>query len=212
MFAKLPVCIMVSMLLCAAANARVVNFDGIASGTKLQGSGYAYDNRLSFSGDFRATDHTDWDWGRPHSGSNVLTSLGKPSPNTNPFMHFGYFTTHDYDPDPVQSVSAFFSTQTGAMVRVTAYRPGVSDFVPVVSTVIGADGESWDNRLVELSTTPDLPFELIEFEGVNSPDDLLGFCLDDMTITLVPEPSSLLALAGGLMGLGLLCKKVNSKR
>ena len=132
----------------------------------------------------------------------MLTSVEQLCPPIYPFVHLGYFTTHDYDPDPVQSVSAFFSTQTGAMVRVTAYRPGVSDFVPVVSTVIGAEGESWDNRLIDLSTTPDLPFELIRFEGVNSPDDLLGFCLDDMTITLVPEPSSLLALAGGLAALG----------
>ena len=51
-----------------------------------------------------------------------------------------------------------------------------------------------DNRYVEISATPDLPFYKLEFEGVNSPNDLLGFCLDDMTITLVREPSSLLAL------------------
>ena len=202
MLTKSAVSTTIVLLLCSITYAGTLTFDGIASGTKLQGSSYAYDNRVFFSGDFRATDHSEWEWGLPHSGSNVLTSLGKPSPNTNPFIGFGYFTTHDYDPDPVRSVSAFFSTQTGAMVRVTAYRPGVSDYVPVVSTVVGAAGESWDNRLVELSTTPDLPFELIEFEGVNSPDDLLGFCLDDMTITLIPEPSSLLALAGGLAALG----------
>ena len=35
----------------------------------------------------------------------------------------------------------------------------------------------------------------------------------ELTATIIPEPSSLLALAGGLMGLaGLLRKKVNSKR
>jgi hypothetical protein len=207
MFTRLSVCIMISMLLCAAAKAIVVDFDAVPSGTVLQGSDYAYSNRLSFSAEFRATDHTDWDWGRPHSGSNVLTSVEQLCPPIYPFVHLGYFTTHDYDPDPVQSVSAFFSTQTGAMVRVTAYRPGVSDFVPVVSTVIGAEGESWDNTRVELSTTPDLPFELIRFEGVNSPDDLTGFCLDDMTITLIPEPSSLLALAGGLAALGFLRRR-----
>lgn len=78
--------------------------------------------------------------------------------------------------------------------------------------VIGTSGESWNNRLVEISTTPDAPFEILKFEGVNSSNDLLGFSADDMTITLVPEPSSLLALACGLGALGLLRKKVNSKR
>ena len=202
MFTRLSVCIMISILSCSTAHAIIVNFDGVASGTVLQFSDYAYSHRLFFSQEFRATDHTGSAWGLPHSGSNVLTSTEQLCPPIPPFVGFGYFTTHDYDPDPVGSVAAFFSTQTGAMVRITAYRPGVSDYVPVVSTVIGAEGESWDNRLIDLSTTPDLPFELIRFEGVNSPDDLLGFCLDDMTITLVPEPSSLLALAGGLAALG----------
>ena len=134
MLTKSAVSTTIVLLLCSITYAGTLTFDEIPSGTILQGSSYAYDNRVFFSGDFRATDHAGWDWGRPHSGSNVLTSLGKPSPNTNPFIGFGYFTTHDYDPDPVRSVSAFFSTQTSAMVRITAYRRGVSDYVPVVST------------------------------------------------------------------------------
>ena len=202
MFARLAVCILVGISPCLATYASTVNFDGVQSGTILQGSDYANSNRVFFSEEFRATDRMESPWGRPHSARNVLTSIRPDFPDIPPLLHFGLITMHDYDVDLVQSVSAFFSTQTDAMVRVTAYRHFEHDYVPVISTVIGAEGKSWDNRLIDLSTTPDLPFELIRFEGVNSPDDLLGFCLDDMTITLVPEPSSLLALAGGLMGLG----------
>ena len=212
MLTKSAVSTTIVLLLCSITYAGTLTFDEIPSGTILQFSEYAYYNRVSFSEEFRATNHVGWPWGTPHSGTNVLTSVEQSFPEIAPFIHLGYFGPHDYDPDPVLSVAAFFSTQTDAIITVTAYREFEHDFVPVDTEVIGAIGESWDNRLVALSTTPDLPFELIRFEGVNSPDDLLGFCLDDMTITLVPEPSSLLALAGGLMGLGLLCKKVNSKR
>jgi hypothetical protein len=189
------------LLLVSAACASTVDFDGVPSGTILQGSDYSKSHRLFFSSDFRASNHVGWPWGPPHSPSNVLTSIGKPSPNVNPFFHFGYYTMHDYDEDHVQAVSAFFGTRTSVQVRMTAYRLDVSDYVPVASALVGADGESWDNRLVDLTAPDGLPFEMIRFEGVNSPDDLTGFCLDDMTITLVPEPSSLLALGGGLMGL-----------
>jgi hypothetical protein len=95
------------------------------------------------------------------------------------------------------------------MVRVTAYR---YPYGTPTSVIIGAPGEAWNNRLVEISTSPDQPFDTLDLSGVNSPDDLLGFCADDLTVNLIPEPSSLLALGGGLMGLGLLRRRVTSKR
>jgi len=74
--------------------------------------------------------------------------------------------------------------------------------------IIGAPGESWDNRLIEINAPADLPIMGIRFEPVNSQDDLLGFCLDDMSWELVPEPSSVLALGGGILGLaGLLVRR-----
>ena len=212
MLSRLAVCIFVGVLSCSMTHASIVKYDEVPSGTILQGSDYANANRVFFSEDFRASNHVGWPWGPPHSPSNVLTSIGKPSPNVNPFFHFGYYTMHDYDEDHVQAVSAFFGTRTSVQVRMTAYRLDVSDYVPVASALVGADGESWDNRLVDLTAPDGLPFEMIRFEGVNSPDDLTGFCLDDMTITLVPEPSSLLALAGGLGALGLLRRRVISKQ
>ena len=215
MLTKSVVFVGMILLLCSVTLGMTLDFDGIPSGTMLHMSNYAYSHKVFFTSDFRATDHAGWSWGLPHSPANVLTSVGRPSPNTDPLIGFGYYVTGGSDPDCVLSVAAFFSTQTDAMVRVTAYRRGVYDYEPVDSKVVGAIGESWDNTRVVLSTTPDLPFELIRFQGVNSDNDLLGFCLDDMTITLVPEPSSLLALAGGLMGLGalgLLRRRVTSEQ
>ena len=204
MLTKLITWITLILLLCSPTYAVTLTFDEIPSGWALRGSEYAYSHRIGCSEDFRVTDHVGSSWGLPRSG-NVLVSLGKPSPNTNPFILFGYYTDIA-DPDPALSVSAYFSTKTDAMVRMTAYG---QDSI-VASMVIGAQGESWNNEPIGISTTPDLPIYGLVFEGVNSDDDLLGFCLDDMTITLVPEPSSLLVLGGGVGALGLLCRRRTS--
>ena len=63
---------------------------------------------------------------------------------------------------------------------------------PVTSVVIGAAGESWNNRYIGIAA--DSPFEMLQFEGVNTPNEMLGISADDMTVVPVPEPSSLVAL------------------
>lgn len=60
--------------------------------------------------------------------------------------------------------------------------------VTAASVLIGAPGETWLNRYVEIRGGPGAPFDSLAFEGVNSPDDLRRFSVDDMTITPVPEP------------------------
>ena len=192
----------VAIMLCYSMTYASVTltFDEFPSGTVLSDSSYS---RVSFSSDFQVTDHVGSLWGFPHSGTNVLTSTGMGW--SSPHIAFG-------DPghlDRVESLGAYFSTDTSVVIGLVAYRPG---FQEVARVLIGAPGESWNNRFVEIKAAGGLTFSMLELYGVNSPNDLLGFCLDDMTITLVPEPSSLLALAGGLGALGLLRKKVNSKR
>jgi hypothetical protein len=183
-------------------------FDEFPSGTVLRYTYYRTDCRVLFYEEFRATDHTGSDWGLPHSGNNVATV------NANPYfpatISFGYFTGGNAHWDPVQSVRAFFSTKPGASIRINAYQ---SQPYRLRATLVLP--ESLENELIEISTFPDQPFDTLDIEGVNSWNDLGGFCLDDMTITLVPEPSSLLALGAGLMGLGavgLLRRRVNGKR
>ena len=199
----LLLCIPAALLLSSVGYGVTLTFDEVQSGTALAGSSYYLANRVSFSDYFYAADHSESEWGHPHSGRNVLTAF--PISWNDVRIHFGRRVTQaPRDDDHVLSVLGYFSTSLGTQVRITPYHiPQSGSGIPLPGIVIGVPGESWDNRLIEINTTPDLPFEMLRFEGVNSYADLAGFCLDDMTITLVPEPSSLLALAGGLGALQL---------
>lgn len=186
---------------CSAAYANTLTFDQAPSGVPLGDHSYARSHRVVFTG-FQATNHTGWTWGTPHSGNNVMTSTGAVYGH-NPAIMFGVPSPGVPSWDHIQSVSAYFSTDVGVMIRITAYHSdGFPDPDPVVtSVVIGAAGESWNNRYVEIAAFPGSPFECLGFEAVNSTNDLLGFSADDMTIVVVPEPSSLAALALGAMTL-----------
>jgi hypothetical protein len=190
-------------LCCSAGYGVTLTFDDIPSGTMLWGSPYAYNNRVVFVDYFLATDHTGSTWGPPHSGNNVLTLSG--DIGVNPFILFGRSTEAYTYRDSIQSVGAYFSTQSGAAVKITAYYDemwGEHTSTLISSVVIGDGSEPWNNRYVEIGS-PGAVFNHLEFEGVNSTSDLLGFCADDMTVNrAVPEPSSLLALFGGLAGVG----------
>lgn len=199
-------CIVVTIMLmsCCVLNAATLTFDEVPSGTDLVGSPFYNNNyRVWFISPFQAIDNTNSKWGPPHSGANVLAwnsngeglSLGGR-------ISFGYTTPEWAVSDDITSVSAYFSTKPNVIIKVTAYNwsaPGT--LTPVASAIIGASGESWNNRYVEVAN-PGHVFNMIWIEGVNSQDDLLGFCLDDMTVTPVPEPSSMLVLASGIAGLG----------
>ena len=189
---------------CSVAHSHTLTFDDVPSGTFLHDTFYMDTYRVAFDSLFQAADHSASSWGLPHSGSNVLVWAGSGSAlELGGRILFGYYTAEYAEPDDVQSVDAYFSTDTGVMVRITAYRgiaPGTS--VVVGSVVIGSPGESWDNRPVEISF-PEGPFDRLDFEGVNYPEELLSLCADDMTVVPVPEPCSLLALAAGLGALAL---------
>ena len=195
---KLAVCIAAIILCYTAAYGVTLTFYEFPSGTVLFDSSYP---RVSFSQEFRATNHAGFSWGLPHSGSNVLTLVLNPNGNTSSIV-FGYVKSWGLDLDPIQTVGAYFSTDIGVMVRVTAYHWTSTSPEEITSVVIGDSGQPWDNQYVEIDS-PNGLINYLKFEGVNSPDDLLGFCADDMTVEPVPEPSSLAALAFGLLPIGV---------
>ena len=192
-------------LCCCVARGSTLTFDEVPSGTSLLlSSYYMHHFRVDFTCPFEAADHTASTWGPPRSGTNVLAwessgsylSLGGR-------INFGYLTSTTVDWDEVRSVGAYFSTDLGAMVRVTARTYGAE----VASVVIGAPGESWDNRYVEIAAPPGSSFCQLFIYGVNSEQELMSFCMDDMMVTYVPEPSSLLALSAGLVSAGALLRR-----
>lgn len=186
----------------ALCSSRTLTFDDVPSGTILRSSPLYHETyRVSFGSRFYATDHVGSAWGPPNSGQNVLTLPVEPELGPG-YILLGYYMPSSAHEDYATSLGAYFSTQSNAIVRVTAYYTSVNhSSVPVGNVVIGESGQSWNNRYVQI-TSSDQPFSMLGFEAVNSPNDLSGFCVDDMEITYVPEPSSLAALGFALAGAG----------
>lgn len=101
-------------------------------------------------------------------------------------------------PIRARTMGGYFSTQPGVMLELIGYSKAIWD-PPVASVVIGNSGQSWTNVYAELGSPEGIGF--VEFRPVTG-DALLRFCADDITVAWIPEPSSLLALFGGLAGMG----------
>lgn len=182
-------------VLAPSASAVTMTFDDIPQGWGLNYYGVAYG--VGFSG-LNIMDHTDSVWGSPHSGSNVIVCQeGWPS-------YYGMM----FKDDPVgaiyaYSVGAYFSTQPGVVLEMIGYHNALYD-PPVASVLIGAPGQSWNNTYVEIGSAEGIG--IVQLRPVTT-DALSQFCADDVTVTFVPEPPSLLALGSGLVALGGLLRR-----
>jgi len=190
----LALCVLASVVCPCAAGAFTMTFDDIPAGGDL-----AYYRDLygvPFQGPFYVADHTASVWGQPHSPPNVLKWSGGTADLA--WVHVGGPGRWHVD-----SVTARVSTQADVVLRMAGYlaRPH-GPFPKVVERLIGAPGEAWENVYVELRAEDGSPFDFVAFEAVSSPDARLHFCIDDMTVTPVPEPSSLASLSLAILSAG----------
>jgi hypothetical protein len=169
-------------------------FDDIPIGANL---GYYSDQYGVFFSSWTSVDSATLGWGQSHSGANVAMWSG--SPGTGAFAWFGHRENGEPVYKSVSSLGAYFSTDTDAVIRMVGYSTA-GGWKSVASATIGGSGQSWSNRYLEISSQAG-DIEWVIFEGVSSPDARYHFYLDDMTVVPVPEPSSILPLAAGLLWL-----------
>ena len=198
----LAVAMSMTLGLCCTAQAYVLTFDDVPTGVDF---GLYYWNTYGISLDefsLEVVDHTLSQWGPPHSGSNVL-AVAQDSNITRLDTMFKNQAVWS-----VYSFGAFFSTEQDAVLQIVGYDGGLDH--PVSTAYIGATGQSWNNQFVQVSS-PTYNICMVVIYPVST-DALHQFCLDDLTVIPVPEPSSLAALGVGLLplvGLGLkkrLCR------
>jgi len=193
--------IVMALLYCpASAWAYTLTFDDIPAGQDI--SYYTAEYGVIWASGFEVVDESQFSWSQAHSGTNVLI-WNCSHPSWAAGFEFGAdpadYPDCSIPPYNVYSVGAYFSTDMGQVLALVGYRKGGS--VAATATV-GSELESWQDRYVEIfSASGDIAF--VHISGVSSPDARYRFCLDHLTVVPVPEPSALLALAGGLGVLGL---------
>lgn len=182
----------------------VLTFDEVPADTGLQMYSDTYG--ATFAQGFEIGDKTWAPWIPAHSGTSALVWAGNMGSSL-PLLQFGNYTWAGPGTIPaynVASVGAYFSTEYGAVVTITAYQ-GIFDGYfrnPVASATIGDSRGRWNNKYVELSSDQGIGYIVFTCaQGSFTP--LYEFSTDDISVVPLPEPSSLLALGLGLLPLGL---------
>jgi hypothetical protein len=173
------------------AEAVTLTFDDIPVGANLNTAYVPYG--VAFSSNFQVADHSTSAWGPPHSGNNVLVNQS-PLP-----LLAGAEANFQHQGRSIYSLAGYFSTQQGAVIQLAGSYDDL--YNPVATVLVGAPGESWTNRYVELRA--DTPMRGVHFWNVSSDQALFQYSADDITIEFTPEPSSLAALSLALAGIGI---------
>jgi len=173
--ARLLVISIAMVLCCSIVQAYTLTFDDIPSGNNLEY--YKGAHGLTFTSGFSVVDRA----GSAHSGTKVLTWACRGSVGfifADAFSGAsGYYPMHY----TAHSVGAYFSTDTGVVIRMCGYRNN-TDRAAVASVIIGRPNESWSNQYAEINSEAG-EIGYVEFEVLDAPSDQYNFCADDVTVT-----------------------------
>jgi hypothetical protein len=163
------------VLCCSVAQAYTLTFDDIPSGNGLDY--YKGVHGVTFASGFSVVDRA----GSAHSGTKVLTWACRESVGFIFADGFsgasGYYPLHY----TARSVGAYFSTDTGVVIRMCGYRNS-TDRATVASVIIGRPNEAWSNQYAEISSEAG-EIGFVEFEVLEAPSGQYTFCADDVTVT-----------------------------
>lgn len=179
--------------LAPAAHAVLLTFDGYTGPHWDNPTSYGWDYGIGFDSFFIVADHSGSTWGPPHSLNNVL--IVNPSGHLSE-AHMWFGNVHTGIPSNIYTFGGYFSTEPGTVLEILGH--GIDGGNPV-SAYIGAAGESWNNRYVQIGSS--VGIDGVEFRALTA-DALQHFCADDVNVEFVPEPSSVLAILAGLSGIG----------
>jgi len=170
--------------------ALTLSFDDVPTGTPLR----EYEQlNVWFDSTFEAADHFSSAWGPPRSGHNVLINNWS---SGEAMLKFGYLD-NGLKLTRIYRLGGYFSTQPGVVLELVAFAPGLQ----VCTAYVGDAGTSWNNRYLEV-VSPEGLISGVMLYPVSSADALLHWCVDDLTIEFVPEPSSLASLSLAVLAAG----------
>ena len=192
--ALLAFCLVLFASAASQAGAVTITFDDIPTGSGLWYYQATYG--VGFIDTvWMVADHTASPWGTPRSVPNVLVKdAGIPITGLTTVFQLKAQSGLLY----ARSVGGYFSTEYGCVLQMIGY--GIAGDPVTAPALIGAPDQAWTNAYVGISSSAGQITSVVL--GPVTPAALDHFCVDDISVEFVPEPSSLASLSLGLLAAG----------